>query len=118
MTESGETRNAGRTSLAKDAINLGFYYAWRASGGVRRLLGGRRGLILLAVAVVGAGAVLGWDWLVAVGIAPLLVVVAPCAVMCVLGLCMSAGDKSCHSSDRNSGARSRTDLPTTPRDED
>lgn len=30
----------------------------------------------------------GWDWLAATGIATLLVVVAPCLLMCALGVCM------------------------------
>jgi hypothetical protein len=43
-------------------------------------------LVLAAVALV-AGATLNWSWLVAVGVAPLLLAVLPCAAMCVLGLC-------------------------------
>jgi hypothetical protein len=35
------------------------------------------------------GAALNWSWLVAVGIAPLLLTVLPCAAMCALGLCMN-----------------------------
>lgn len=56
---------------------------------------GRRGLILAAMAVTGAGLTLNWGWLTAVGIAPLILAVAPCAVMCGLGLCMMGGAKSC-----------------------
>ena len=48
----------------------------------------RRVQIALAVAVVAAGAALNWGWLVAVGVAPLLLSLAPCAVMCALGVCM------------------------------
>lgn len=43
-------------------------------------------MILFTVIVLGAGFVLNWSWLVAVGIAPLLL--APRAAMCALGLCM------------------------------
>jgi len=39
--------------------------------------------------VVGGGAWLGWDWLVAAGAAPIMVSVAPCVAMCALGLCMN-----------------------------
>lgn len=61
---------------------------------VQSLLRGRRALILLAVAVVGAGLALNWSWLVAAGVAPVLLALAPCAAMCALGLCMSkTGDK-------------------------
>lgn len=58
-------------------------------------LGGRRTwLALAAVALIGAAA-LNWSWLVAVGIAPLLVAFAPCAAMCALGLCMKSGADGC-----------------------
>lgn len=60
----------------------------RAGSQVRSYLGGRRGLILLAIAVLGTGLVLNWSWLVAAGVAPLLLALAPCAAMCALGLCM------------------------------
>lgn len=56
---------------------------------------GRRGMILVAMAAIGAGAWLNWGWLAAIGAAPLLLAVAPCAVMCGLGLCMKGGSKSC-----------------------
>jgi len=36
----------------------------------------------------GAAATGGWGWLVAAGIAPVLLSVLPCLVMCGLGLCM------------------------------
>ncbi|MEO6782251.1 MAG: hypothetical protein ABI196_15360 [Bradyrhizobium sp.] len=78
---------AGAQSLTLPQIVVGL---------LRHYLGGRRGLILLAVAVLGIGAFLNWGWLVAAGIAPLLIGFAPCAVMCALGLCMSRmGGKSC-----------------------
>ena len=57
--------------------------------------GGRFWLVLAAVAVV-AGAAFNWSWLVAVGVAPLLLTLLPCAAMCALHLCASKGaDGSC-----------------------
>ncbi|MGH8635485.1 MAG: hypothetical protein ACRET7_15310 [Burkholderiales bacterium] len=52
--------------------------------------------LLIGVALAGgAGAlVLGWDWLVAAGLASIIVAVAPCLVMCALGLCMSRQKKN------------------------
>ncbi len=52
--------------------------------------------LLIGVAVAGGtGAlVLGWDWLVAAGVASIIIAVAPCLVMCALGLCMSRQGKS------------------------
>jgi hypothetical protein len=41
-----------------------------------------------AIVVVGLGLALNWSWLVAAGIAPLILGLAPCAAMCALGLCM------------------------------
>jgi hypothetical protein len=63
------------------------------------------------MAVLVIAGFLNWSWLVAVGIAPLLIAIAPCAVMCALGLCMSRmGGQSCSSqssvADRESGAQS------------
>lgn len=62
-----------------------------------RLPIGRRGLMLTAMATIGAGMALNWGWLGAIGAAPLILAVAPCAVMCGLGLCMMGGSKSCAS---------------------
>jgi hypothetical protein len=56
-------------------------------GGVRRYLGGRRSLWLVAGLVLAAGLALKWSWLVAAGIAPVVVSLLPCAAMCALGFC-------------------------------
>jgi hypothetical protein len=48
----------------------------------------RRVLAGAGLAVAGSGLALGWDWLTAVGVAPLIVSAAPCLLMCALGLCM------------------------------
>ena len=48
----------------------------------------RRGLILLAAVPIIAAVAVGWPWLVAAGVAPLLLAAAPCVAMCALGLCM------------------------------
>lgn len=48
----------------------------------------RRRILILAAAVLTAGALgLGWPWLAAAGLAPILLSLAPCAAMCALGLC-------------------------------
>ena len=62
----------------------------------RHWLRDRRVQVALAIAVVGAGAALNWGWLVAAGVAPLLLSLAPCAAMCALGVCMMGrGGQSC-----------------------
>ncbi len=55
--------------------------------GARRYLGRRGGLALAGVGVV-LGLALNWSWLVAAGVAPVLLGLLPCAAMCGLGLCM------------------------------
>src|SRR6266496_2852473 len=52
-------------------------------------------LIGLAIGGAIAGLALGWDWVVAAGLAPLVVSVLPCVAMCALGMCaMRGGQKS------------------------
>jgi hypothetical protein len=88
---SPETATATRPSLAQDWLNA-----------LRYWLRGRNGVIVLLVLAAVIGAALNWSWLVAVGIAPVLITVLPCAAMCALGLCMSkmAGG-SCSSETRS-----------------
>ncbi|MCA0270914.1 MAG: hypothetical protein LCH69_02490 [Proteobacteria bacterium] len=62
-----------------------------------RLPFGRRGWLVAAVALIVAGAVFNWGWLTAIGAAPLILAIAPCAVMCAVGLCAKGGSKSCAS---------------------
>ena len=52
-----------------------------------------RTLIFLAIAAIAGGLAFNWSWLVAAGIAPLLLTLLPCAAMCALHLCMKPGDK-------------------------
>ena len=76
----------------------------------------RRNRLALGVAALGAiaaAAVWQWSWLVAVGIAPLLLSVAPCAAMCGLGLCMHRiGGRACAAPPQDGIARSRDSAVT------
>ncbi|RWA97364.1 hypothetical protein [Mesorhizobium sp.] len=72
-TESSQTSDA---SLGRDVIHA-----------VRYLRGWRGPVAITAVAVTGIA--FGWSWLVAAGVAPLLLSVLPCVAMCALGLCMN-----------------------------
>ncbi|CCV08364.1 conserved hypothetical protein [Mesorhizobium metallidurans STM 2683] len=79
----------------------------------RRALGGRRGLIAAGAAIAAAGLAFNWSWLVAAGIAPVLLGLLPCAAMCALGLCMNrmtSGSCSAENVAREDGA----DSPKTP----
>jgi len=61
------------------------------------------GIILLLLA---AGLAWKWSWLVAIGVAPLLVGFAPCVAMCALGLCMNgAGKRGCATARNGSAVR-------------
>lgn len=60
-----------------------------------RLPLGRRGLLITALAVIGAGMALNWGWLTAIGAAPLILSLAPCAVMCAAGYCVMCKRKDC-----------------------
>lgn len=73
-----------------------------ASRSGRRMALGRTGWLILAGTIIFAGAVLNWGWLTAIGAAPLILALAPCAVMCGLGLCMSGNNKGCASETNNS----------------
>ncbi len=69
----------------------------RHAGGAVRLLRGRRGSLLIAAAV---SAALNWNWLVAAGVAPVLLAILPCFAMCALGLCMNHSGRETGSSCR------------------
>lgn len=89
-----ETKGTAQPSLAQTAPAL-----------LRHYFTNRMVLAVLAVAVVGAGLAFNWSWLVAAGIAPILLALAPCAAMCALGLCMKGmGGKSC-SAEKNAGTQ-------------
>ncbi|RUO99837.1 hypothetical protein [Hyphomicrobium sp.] len=86
-------------------------------GHLGRALRSRRGLIVLAAAALALGVGFNWSWLVAAGIAPLLLSALPCAVMCALGICMTqmAGrsSRSASAALPSDPAAPSASLPTT-----
>jgi hypothetical protein len=81
---------------------------------IRHYLSGRRGFLALATAVIVAGLAFNWSWLVAAGVAPLLLSVLPCVAMCALGLCMhKMTGRACPAEDGSPKADEVTDGPTT-----
>lgn len=90
MQKQSETSShSGQTTLTQDLVALARY-------GLRS----RTGKLVIGAGVVAGGLLLGWDWLVAAGLAPLVLGVLPCAAMCALGLCMRPGGKSCSSDEK------------------
>ena len=95
MVESSSTRNPD-SSLTRDLFDATRYY-----------LRGWRGIIILASVAIVSGLAFNWSWLVAAGVAPVLLAMLPCAAMCALGLCMNRmGGRSCSTD---------TSAPPTPR---
>jgi hypothetical protein len=83
---------------------------------VRSWIGNRRLLAVIGLALGGTGLGVGWDWLTAVGIAPLIVSAAPCLLMCALGLCMMGRGHQANAGKADiapSESATRTDLPAS-----
>src|SRR5258707_9380628 len=99
MTTSQTTR-APATSLTGDAMQAARYY-----------LGNRRALLIVALLAIAGGAALNWSWLVAAGIAPVLLTALPCLVICGFGLCMHKMSGGLCASQL---ARSQKAEPTAP----
>ena len=92
MTNVPSTETSDR-SLPCDILYAARYY-----------LGGSRALIVLAAVLIVGGIALNWGWLVAAGLAPILIAVLPCAVMCALGLCMHKMAGGAHTDSQSGGA--------------
>ena len=107
--ETSDTAEPPQPTLLQDLGAL-LRYGLHAA---RARLGGRRALILLAIAAVGGGIAFGWNWLVAIGVAPILLALAPCAAMCAAGVCMArTGGKSCSSQGVESADLRATSVDT------
>ncbi len=100
MTTSNTTKTAS-PSPARDLLDAARHY-----------LGGRRALVILAIGALIGGIALNWNWLVAAGIAPLLLTVLPCLVMCGFGLCMN---KLIGGSCASDATQPRTSEPIEPK---
>jgi hypothetical protein len=96
MTVAKPTETA-EVPLSRLGLNLARYY-----------LGNRSALLVLGAGVLLAEIGLNWSWLVAAGIAPILLSTLPCLVMCALGVCML-----CRSSEKQTAARDAADAATS-----
>jgi len=106
MMTPGTARLPGAPTDVAAAIRHRLAAAWRR-------IGARRAAIALGLAAVAAGAALNWGWLTAIGVAPVLISLAPCAAMCAFGLCMPKmmGGTSCAAGQNGSNPADRTPGP-------
>jgi hypothetical protein len=65
-------------------------------------------VLVLAVVAALVGIGFSWSWLVAAGIAPILLSTLPCLIMCGLGLCML-----CRSGEKQTAARDAAGAATS-----
>lgn len=89
-------------SLRPDVLNSARYY-----------LSNRWTLLVLGSLAVAAGLSFGgWAWLVAAGLAPIVLSTLPCLVMCGLGLCLACRSGVVHSTPASPDAVNSTTSPT------
>jgi hypothetical protein len=77
-----DQRASERRSVLRDFVQAG-----------RHHLGGRRAWMAWAIVVVAAGLMFNWRWLMTAGLAPLLLILLPCAAMCALSLRMNRSEQ-------------------------
>lgn len=100
---------SGELVTTKASLALGWQDRWPPV-----LLGWRLPLAVSLVAVA-AGLAWQWSWLVAIGAAPVLLSVGPCAAMCGLGLCMAGmGGRSCQAKSDGGGPSTVTQAVAPP----
>lgn len=87
-----------------------------AFSGLRYVLQDRRVMLGIGAVVLVAGAAFNWGWLVAIGVAPLLLAFAPCAAMCALGLCAMGGGKKDAAPQANAGDGAVSGLDVSSRE--
>ena len=94
-----QSRTPTRPSLTQDVLHAARYHL-----GNRWVLLGLGSLAVIAGLFFG-----GWAWLVAAGLAPLILSVLPCLVMCALGVCMMGRSEKSQST----ASRNATDATTS-----
>ncbi len=81
---------SGELVTTKVPLALGWWHRWPS------ILRGWRLPLAVGLLAIAAGLAWQWSWLVAIGVAPVLLSVGPCVAMCGLGLCMAGtGGRAC-----------------------
>ena len=83
----GPSTSTQDTRMTNSSTSPGISLEQDRMGLLRYWLRDRRVLIGLVVAAVVAGAAFNWSWLVAAGLAPIVLMMAPCGGMCAIGMC-------------------------------
>jgi hypothetical protein len=95
-----ESTKVEKTSLLRAPLSGGLF-----------CLGNWRVLLVFAVIAIIAGLALKWDWLMAIGLAPVLLSTLPCLIMCAFGVCMMCRAKKAQgSSNREASDAAATQL--------
>ncbi|MEO6782656.1 MAG: hypothetical protein ABI407_14990 [Bradyrhizobium sp.] len=106
-----QSATAAERPLGRDLLGAARYY-----------LGNRWGLLGLGSVAVTAGLSFGgWGWLVAAGLAPVILSTLPCLVMCGLGVCVacrSVGKQPNQTGDATNVAMSSAAFETVKKDND
>lgn len=85
------------------------------TSGLKAWVTGPRRWMLFGAVVVAGGLAMGWDQLVLLGIAPILVSILPCLVMCGLGLCMmKCQDKKGKATDQGEASDVQARVEASP----
>lgn len=82
--------------------------------GLKGWMTGPRRWMLLGAVVVAGGLAMGWDHLVLLGIAPILVSLLPCLVMCGAMCMMKCKDKKGKATDHGEASDVQTNAETSP----
>lgn len=77
---------------------------------IRSALRDRRVLMIGGMVVIAGALALNWSWLTAIGAASIILALAPCAVMCALGMCMMAKKSA-----PNQAHQSTTEMAPLPK---
>lgn len=84
------------------------------NSGLKGLITGPRRWLLLGAVVVAGGLAMGWDQLVLLGLAPILISLLPCLAMCGVMCMMKCKDKKGKSTDQDEGSNVQAGVDASP----